>query len=69
MTGHEPFPDLDEIDDEEEIERRYIEGRFPVLDDVLAGQIIYKCWSLAYEKVDACVEDLIALEERQVRES
>lgn len=63
MTGHEPFPDLDELEDEEEIEKRYIKGRFPVLDDVLGGHIIYKCWSLAYEKVDACVEGLKALEE------
>ncbi|KUJ07329.1 serine/threonine protein kinase [Mollisia scopiformis] len=62
MSGYEPFPDLDGIDNEEEIERRYIKGQFPVLDDVLAGQIIYKCWSLAYNTVDTCVEDLIALE-------
>jgi serine/threonine protein kinase len=63
MAGHEPFPELDELDDEEEIERRYIDGRFPALDGVLGGHVIYKCWSLACDHVDACVEELQALED------
>ncbi|KAK7177335.1 serine threonine-protein kinase [Paraphaeosphaeria sporulosa] len=49
MVGHEPFPELDELDDEEEIEKRYIKGRFPALDGVLGGQVIHKCWSLGTE--------------------
>ncbi|KAI9791930.1 MAG: hypothetical protein M1835_008166 [Candelina submexicana] len=68
MTSHEPFPDLNEFDDEEEIEKRYIEGRFPVVDNVLGGDVIYKCWSLAYEKVDTCVGELIALEKHLTTE-
>lgn len=43
MTGHEPFPELDEDIDEEEIERRYKEGSFPSVNGVLRGHIIRKC--------------------------
>ena len=67
VTGHEPYPDLDELDDEEEIEKRYEGGQFPDLDDVLGGQIIQRCWSLAYRNVDSCVEDLADLEKRYSR--
>lgn len=63
MTGHEPFPELNELDDEEDIERRYMEGRFPALDDVMGEYIVYKCWSLAYREVNACAKELRALEE------
>lgn len=66
LAGHEPFPDLDELDDEEEIEKRYMEGQFPALDGVLGGNIVYQCWSLAYSHVDACAEDLRALEDRLI---
>ena len=54
MTGHEPFPELNELDDEEDIERRYMEGRFPALDDVMGGYLVYKYWSLAYREVNIC---------------
>ena len=69
MTGHEPYPDLDELDDEEEIEKRYVEKRFPILDDVLGGQIIQRCWSLVYRSASHCVKDLVALERRFEMES
>jgi serine/threonine protein kinase len=62
LVGHAPFPELDELDDEEEIEKRYVDGRFPVLGEVLGGHIIQKCWSLAYKDVHACVEGLQALD-------
>jgi hypothetical protein len=69
MTGHETFPDLDDIDDEEEIEKRYKERKFPVLNDILGGHIIFKCWSLVYENVEECAKDFISLEESQAMES
>ena len=69
MAGHEPFPELDELDDEEEIEERYTRGQFPALDGVLGGEIIYKCWYLAYENASSCVKDLKTLEKCQGMES
>ncbi|KAF2254208.1 kinase-like protein [Trematosphaeria pertusa] len=66
MVGYEPFPELDELDDEEEIEKRYADGRFPALDGVMGGHIIHKCWSLAYNQVNECVEELKALEDRPI---
>ena len=65
MTGHEPFPELDENNDQDEaeIEKRYTEQNFPVLDHILGNNVIQKCWSLAYETSEACLEELAALEE------
>lgn len=68
MTGHEPFPDLDPIEDEYEITRRFRHGEFPSLEEVLGGQIIHGCWTLAYKSVDECVEELKALEARLITE-
>lgn len=62
IVGHEPFPELNEPDDEDEIEKRYRNNHFPSVDGVLGGSSIYKCWSLAYDQVHACVEELKALE-------
>jgi hypothetical protein len=61
MTGHEPFPELDEHNDREEIERRYRIGKFPCVNSVLGGDIIHKCWKGAYESADVCMEELKAL--------
>jgi hypothetical protein len=58
MTNHEPFPELDEHRDGDEIEKRYRERHFPSVDNVLGGDVIRKCWILAYQRVDECVEDL-----------
>lgn len=67
MTGHEPFPELDENNDEDEveIEKRYTEQNFPILDGLLENRVIQKCWSLAYETSESCLEELAALEERE----
>jgi len=63
ITGHEPFPDLDHLDDEIEIERRYTLGDFPTIEDVLGGKIILNCWKLQYDTADTCFKDLVSLEE------
>lgn len=62
MTGHEPFPDLDSIKNEDEITRRFRHGEFPDVEEILGGQIIHKCWTLAYTSVNKCAEELEALE-------
>jgi serine/threonine protein kinase len=61
MVGHEPFPELDELDDEEEIEKRYLNGQFPALHGIPGGHIIQKCWSVVYDHAHACVEELQTL--------
>ncbi len=43
ISSNKSFLDLDEIKDKEVIKKRYIDRRFSTVDDVLAGQIIYKC--------------------------
>jgi serine/threonine protein kinase len=50
MTGHEPFPELDSFDDDDEAEivARYKSGQFPVLDPQLGGGIVHNCWVGAY---------------------
>ena len=63
MVGHEPFPELDNLDDEEEIERRYVNKEFPTLDGVIGGHIIYKCWSQEYGDAKECVEEFSILED------
>ena len=42
ITGHKPFPELNELDNEEDIKRRYMEGWFPILNDIMGGYIVYK---------------------------
>ena len=46
MIGHEVFPDLDS-DKDEEIERRFRNGQFPV-DPQVCGTITGKCWAQKY---------------------
>jgi hypothetical protein len=64
MTGHEPYPELNAFDDDEEIRRRYECAEFPVTDAILGGDIILKCWTQAYTTCLDCLEDVKALEER-----
>lgn len=45
MTGHESFPELDEHNDGEEIERRYRNKEFPDVHGITGGSIINKCWN------------------------
>jgi len=63
MTSYKPFLELNKLDDKEDIKRQYIEGRFPMLDDVINRYIVYKCWSLVYREVNIYAEELRALEE------
>jgi serine/threonine protein kinase len=59
MTGHEPFPELNpnDDDDEAEIVARYKSGQFPVLDPQLGGQIIHSCWVGAYGSASEVADD------------
>lgn len=65
MTGHEPFPELNSLDDDDEveIEARFKSGRFPALDPQLGGKVVHNCWAGAYRSASEVVEDLQELVE------
>jgi serine/threonine protein kinase len=60
MQGHEPFPELNSLNDndESEIVARFTSGRFPPLSPHSGGGIVYGCWSGRYESAIEVVEDL-----------
>ncbi|KAF2207072.1 hypothetical protein CERZMDRAFT_115410 [Cercospora zeae-maydis SCOH1-5] len=61
MQGYEPFPELDTFEDEVVIQTRFALHEFPVLDNLLVGRIVHRCWSGAYAAVEEVVRDLRAL--------
>jgi len=66
MMGHEIFPDLDSVEDKEEIERRFRDGEFPVGHE-LRGAIMGKCWGQEYSSTQGVVDDIISVENRTIR--
>jgi serine/threonine protein kinase len=60
MEGHEPFPELDSFDDEDEIEERFASGRFPEVQYSGMQRITHKCWAGSYDSVHALLEELAA---------
>ncbi|KAJ5606851.1 hypothetical protein N7537_003470 [Penicillium hordei] len=47
INGHEVFPELDSIDDENTINARFINGEYPN-NDYVAGHIVERCWRGEY---------------------
>ena len=43
ITSHPPFADLDTVDDEDEIQRRFRDGEFPRLETRCGGHVIQRC--------------------------
>lgn len=64
VAGHELFPGLDELEDELEIERRFVEERFPNVDQLLGGAVIEKCWKQLYDDASICVQDIAELQQQ-----
>ncbi|PPJ60833.1 hypothetical protein CBER1_11637 [Cercospora berteroae] len=62
MTGHEPYENLDSIDDMEKIEALFSSGTFPSTDGVPLHNVIQKCWRQGYDSAGQCVRDLAATE-------
>ena len=58
MQGHEPFPDLDPYDDEEQIEARFTAHQFPELQPLLMSRVIHKCWAGQYDSAEAVLQEL-----------
>jgi hypothetical protein len=54
MVGHEVFPELDSLEDEEEILSRFQNGMFPT-DNHACYKITVKCWKQQYRSADEVV--------------
>jgi serine/threonine protein kinase len=63
MVGHEVFPDLDGGVDDEEIERRFREGRFP-RGPQACDAITRKCWKQEYGSAQEVVDDVAMVQKR-----
>ncbi|CAG7920977.1 unnamed protein product [Penicillium olsonii] len=61
MTGHEVFPDLDSLADEEEIYHRFQNGLFPS-ESHACSTITSKCWTQQYLSADEIIHDLSLVE-------
>ena len=58
MQGHEPFPDMDPFNDEEQIEERFASRQFPEMDSLLMNGVTHKCWDGEYNSAEAVLQDL-----------
>ncbi|MCJ1231298.1 hypothetical protein MMC12_007975 [Toensbergia leucococca] len=58
MQGHEPFPDLDSFNDEEQITARFVSRQFPNLESLFMNRVIHKCWAGEYDSAEAVLQDL-----------
>ena len=60
MEGHEVYPELDAMDDDDEqlIEEKFSTGNFPKLECSWMNSIIHKCWSGEYDSADLLLRDL-----------
>lgn len=65
MTGHEPYENLDSIDELEEIEALFSDQKFPSTEGILAHSIIENCWRQRYDSAQECVRDLANYEAEQ----
>lgn len=57
MTGHEVFPELDSLDNDEDILLRFQNGLFPV-GNYVCNHIAEKCWKQQYPSADDVVCDI-----------
>ncbi|KAF1360880.1 kinase-like protein [Lizonia empirigonia] len=62
VTGHQPFPELNTIDDEAVFWDRYEQGHFPSLETISGSHIIRSCWQGEYTSASKVFEDLSSLE-------
>lgn len=57
IIGHEIFPDLDSLEDEEEILSRFQNGLFPI-DKHAYYRVTEKCWKQQYQSADQVISDI-----------
>ena len=58
MKGHDPYPELDPDNDEDEITKRFTSGRFPDLGHPLMNRVTHKCWGGKYDSADTVLQEL-----------
>jgi len=56
-TGTEPFHDVES----EEVDKRFAACVFPAVDEVLAGDVIWKCWMGRFASASEVLSELTAL--------
>lgn len=61
MNGHEPYPELDILTDEDKIRPLFEAGSFPLMEPTRAGDVIKKCWQSKYSSAQGAVTDLAEL--------
>ena len=61
IAGHEVFPELDSINDEDVITARFINGEFPN-NDYVASHIVEKCWRGEYSSAAEISADIAAVQ-------
>jgi hypothetical protein len=55
MTGSRPY---DDVEDDDEIVKRYGSKTFPPLHGIKCGDIIYKCWTQSYGNANKVLDDV-----------
>ena len=58
MQGHEPLPEMDPFDDEEQIQLMFASRQFPVMQSPLMNYVTHKCWGGEYDSAEAILQDL-----------
>lgn len=58
MQGHEPFPEMDPFNDEEQIQLRFTSRQFPEMESLLMNYVTHNCWGGKYNSAEAVLQDL-----------
>ena len=58
LEGHEPFPELDAVEDEVEITARLVAGRYPELKWEILREVVHKCWGAKYISANEVLSDV-----------
>lgn len=62
ITGSQPFTDIDPVEEEEEVQRRFRDKEFPSLEIDCGGDIVRRCWMGLYQSAQEIVHDIERLE-------
>lgn len=56
MQNHEPFPDMDSFDEEEQIEAKFASRQFPKMESLLMNCVTHKCSASLVAKQTVLIE-------------
>jgi hypothetical protein len=63
VTGHQPLPQYDTLDDETKFEECYRKGHFSPLDTGVCGEVVQNCWEGKHESTCEVMNDHKDLEQ------